>query len=171
MKASRRSTKPAVTAAVLRLLKGCSIENFAWLCRNAEMYDSIYIVDHDPDVVAGAGASGCYAYNPEPGEVPWTVALLLGCHSRKHIFERPGRYPMTDVGLALRDFHARLKWSWVFRGSPDEPYEVPLVKRGVLPCKSPIMMLALTVCSVLFVRRYWSTLSCLANCYSRLRFS
>ena len=85
MKAFRTSSKPAVTAAVLRLLQGCSVENLVWLCRGAEIYDNIYVVEPDGNFVRVAGASGFSAWTPEEGELPWTVALLLGSHSRKHI--------------------------------------------------------------------------------------
>jgi hypothetical protein len=64
--------------------------------------------------------------------IPWTLQLLLGAHSRKHIL-RP--FSFKAMGTALNDLGSRIAWALNFRDDHDHKSECPLVKRLPLECK------------------------------------
>lgn len=61
------------------------------------MYHNIYCIEDLGDSTGHKFAS----YTPEPSELPWTVALLLGSHSRKHVFENTHKLPSSVLAASL----------------------------------------------------------------------
>jgi hypothetical protein len=92
------------------------------------MYTNIYCLEPfgSDSVHGGAGFS---SYNPTAEQCPWPVALLLGAHSKKHVFESTRPLPLPRVGQALSMMDRRLKWAWVFRSNGQVQYTTPLVKK------------------------------------------
>ncbi len=115
-----------MNGVVLRLLNGCSVEDVAWLCRGPAMYRNLYTVDFD--------SGGISTFDVEPGDIPWTVALLLGTRSRKHCFERPLGAKPSVIADATRDFANRMKWAFKFRFDTSSSFSKPLFKRAVASC-------------------------------------
>ena len=92
------------------------------------MYTNIYCLEPlgSDSVHSGAGFS---SYNPTAEQCPWPVALLLGAHSKKHVFENTKPLSLPRVGEALSMMERRLQWAWVFRFSSRVQYDKPLVKK------------------------------------------
>jgi hypothetical protein len=105
---------------------GMNTVDWAWLARGSELYDNIYGVE--------IGASGPFAFVPTIESMPWPVALLLGSHSKKHIFDDGLAVDRLKYSHAALLFQRRLKWSWVFRNSSNEQYVPPLTKREIPIC-------------------------------------
>lgn len=76
------------------------------LCRCSELLNNIYVVEKD-------GHSATKAMLEDA--LPWPVVLLLGSHSRRHIFARGRQLPMQEVERSCNDFANRVKWRWHFR--------------------------------------------------------
>lgn len=89
--------KPGLTAAVMKLLKGCSPIDVAWHTREDALCTNLYCLEQ----VSSDPEAGYEAYHPDSCEVPWPVLLLLGAHSRKHIFERTQNEP-PEAWLSTR---------------------------------------------------------------------
>ncbi len=125
-----------MTAALLYLLKGCSSEDVAWLTRGNVIYSNIYMLEHT-DVGHRNDLPGFSAFLPGSEEVPWPVALLLGSHSKKFIWEPVRKPAVSNVGKALTLCQRRLYWAWVHRRNPSE-YLKPLVPHDVPACTAGV---------------------------------
>ncbi len=106
------------------LWKGAGVEDFAWLARYDTLLANMYVVDD----------SGHTATQAELlDKLPWPVVLLLGSHSRKHIFSSGRRLSLQETTRSCQDFSNRLKWRWKFKHTPDrdenDRSEEQLVKR------------------------------------------
>jgi hypothetical protein len=119
------------------------MENLAWLDRGPQLYQNVYCLDRETI----GPATYFSAYTPDVGEIPWTVALLLGSHSRKHRFENPSPPSLSRVEDALVQFERRLKLAWLHRREEPREFEKPLVKRDVAPVKKTVDGLVTAVCS------------------------
>ncbi len=125
--------KPGLTAAVMKLLKGCSPIDVAWLTREDALCTNLYCLEQ----VSSDPEAGYEAYHPDSCEVPWPVLLLPGAHSRKHIFERTQKMNLQKLGHQLGQFDRRLRLAYTFRNEAEgSTYEKPLLKKEeVAPCK------------------------------------
>jgi hypothetical protein len=95
------------------------------------MYNNIYCIEN-----LGAESDCRFgSYTPEPSDLPWTVALLLGTHSRKHVFENTHKLQLKVVGRSLQLFDRRLRWQWLFRHVSTSTYTKPLVRSEVRHCR------------------------------------
>ena len=74
---------------VRRLLSGTHPWHLSWLCRHATLLSNIYFV------YSSEGGFTSVPISEADFSIPWNVALLLGCHSRKHIF------PATSPGSSI----------------------------------------------------------------------
>lgn len=150
-------------ASLLHLLRGCTLENFAWLTRGPAVHHHIYCLDERPD-------GGFEAYHPSDSCIPWPVALLLGAHSKKHVWEPRKAPTMKQIGHAITLFDRRLRWAWVHKDSPSE-YVRPLVPRDVLPCRKTVdgaiasFSAAVRNTVVTFVRSAAKVKPCPAPCF------
>ncbi len=70
--------------------------------------------------------------------IPWAVALLLGSHSRKHIFIGNQKLFFRNLRDPLRDMVYRIKCQWHFRKSEGPPSEKPLLRRSVRTYKDMV---------------------------------
>lgn len=91
----------AVVRAATRMLQGASINDLAWLSRGADLCNNVYSVHGSPSVAA----------HPAVGDLPWPVLLLLGSHSRKHLFLRRRALNMRSLHKSINDFTNRILWS------------------------------------------------------------
>ena len=111
-----------VRDASLRMSSGMSSREWAWLFRIDELRDNIYIIDDNPVTAR---------HVDEFDNLPWTLLLLLGCHSRKHIFIRRRALPLQQYHQAATDMINRLKWAWHFRNTAKGPFVKKLRNRSV----------------------------------------
>ncbi len=103
-----------------------TVTDWAWLCRARQLHEHIYLIDADSMSAHTADSSL---------DLPWNVALLLGSHSRKHVFLGKNTINMKTAWRAASGISNRLKWSWLHRASTDDTWEAPLCKREPLECK------------------------------------
>eukprot|EP00969_Alexandrium_andersonii_P322632 14255437-Alexandrium_andersonii.AAC.1 len=90
--------------AVVRLLKGESVQDAAWLSRGSlVLRRSLYVVN-----------SALVASIPAEGELPWPILLLFGTHSRKHIFRSKADCSPDVMRRAARSLCTKIKWWWHF---------------------------------------------------------
>lgn len=121
---NRPSTKE-VDAALMKLLKNTSCETLAWLCRENEACENIYVAD-------GAKYS---AAHPPPGLLPWPVLLLTGTFSKKYVFVRkPNNIDVLHVTKALKNLEHKIKWKWFF--AEESTNDLPVGKLISRPPKS-----------------------------------
>ena len=95
------------------------------------MYNNLYQISFN---IEGKSA----AYVPHPSSLPWPVALLLGCHSRKFMFENPRARDKSKFLKATRLFARRVRWAWVFKNEVSTKFEPPLIKRDIKPYDSTV---------------------------------
>ena len=74
---------------------------------------------------------GWEAERPSRTLLPWTVVLLVGSHSKRHIF-RPSVLRWKTVHANLEDFANRIRWKVALRGS--QSGDRPLLRRRVRSC-------------------------------------
>jgi len=98
-----------ITRATMRLLRGASTVDLAWLCRGPEVLcKSLYTVDNTMT-----------AFHPHPNTLPWPVLLLFGCYSRKHQFRSAKRIDLAKASHAVRELCTRIRWWAHFVDDPD----------------------------------------------------
>lgn len=96
----------------------------------------------------GLGQHGLYIYDfdtasafvARAGEVAWPVEYLLAKHHRKHVFV-PRKPPhLSEVGRALRNWEAKVRWRYYFWRYPSEnPWRFFISKgRDTTWCSTPI---------------------------------
>jgi hypothetical protein len=75
-----------------------------------------------------------FADHPSESELPWYVVLLLGAHSKKHVFAC-SKLQKSVVRERLCDFSNRVKWAAHYKDSAQVSSAKPLVKRRVPECQ------------------------------------
>ena len=85
-------------------LKGISAFHLCWLIKGIELTNNVYMYDDS----LGSG------FHPCNGELPWFVVLLLGAHSKKHLFG--GTFPNWSLfNRHIASATNKLKWSFYFK--------------------------------------------------------
>jgi hypothetical protein len=89
------------------MMQGLSVTAIASLINHTQLYQSLYILNLPTHSV----------YHPSVQEVPWTVAVILGAHSTKHVFHR-GTLPAPDkIGSVINSVCNQIHWRAVL-GNP-----------------------------------------------------
>lgn len=113
----------------MRLLERCTTEHFAWLCRPDSLAENIYLV----------GGTPIEAVVIDAADVPWPVLLLLGGHSKKHIFHGGGPIQTGPIMRDVKAFLTKMQWASHFRDvSREEEYERPLFRRDPVPYEGDV---------------------------------
>ena len=129
-RARRKANDPALSAAVLHLLRHISKVSLAWLCRCAipgmesSLVDNFYCVRETP----------LMAEHPEQNELPWPVQLVLGNFSRKHCFGQ--RFPLqpSELRHCTALLRRRICWSFHFRNNHKDGHR-KLLRTEICPFK------------------------------------
>ena len=102
-------------SAVRWLLQGTSLEQLAWMLRASEVVKNIYYV---------ADRSAW-----QPLGLPWPVLMLLGAHSRKHVFINGRRMLRKPFAADIKDLCNRIAWKWHFSQTAESQGLCSLLKR------------------------------------------
>ena len=96
----------------------------------------------------GLGSPGVYiydfqsasAYTPNAGEIAWPVEYLFSRHHRKHVFVPRKPPSLSEVGRALMNWDAKIRWKFHFWQSPDSNPWKELFSKGqnTAWCNTPI---------------------------------
>ncbi len=125
------STKKEIGCAFASCTRHMQMEDWAWLCRAEELAGNIYVVD-----------ASRRAQAPDPTTTPWTVLLLLGSHSRKHVFLGRKQLSMKMAWRAANSFANRIKLIWHFHSeeaSSENMNHMPICRRDVRSYKDAVL--------------------------------
>lgn len=111
-----------MVAAVIKLMEGMNANDIKWLANEEELNGQLYVLAPNPTRVIAADHS-----------IPWPVRLLLGAHSRKHVFLNKRPLCLKQAVVASKGMVNRLKWSWFFKDDQREKGSPQLAKREPMP--------------------------------------
>lgn len=124
---SGQGSKKQFRLAVNIACRGMELRHFAWLARPEGLLENFYVLTDFP--LAAKTADTTF-------KVPWAVALLLGSHSRNHVFVSNKSLDPRTLRDPLRDMTNRIKLLWHFRDNDGPQGEKPLLRRKVCPHNS-----------------------------------
>ena len=82
------------------MTEGCTLREYSLLYDIEALKSKIYIYNHHQRS----------ATHPADQEIPWTVYLILGAFSRKHIFRRGNLPDLQKISDGIMDLGNRIKW-------------------------------------------------------------
>ena len=113
-----------MTTFFLHMVRGLSMHELGCLLQCGKGLPGVYIYDH----------TTASALTPGPGVLAWPVEFLLAKHHRKFIFVPRRPPPLSDIGKALRNWDAKVRWNFIHTDEPrNDPHWKLRAKRKVTP--------------------------------------